>query len=267
MRSSSRLLSSGLAALAAILLCATPSSADEPAAPAAPADAPPEPAAPVAPIASAPAITPDTPADAPAIGADTRRGEGIRLGLELGFQRAFSGATDRLNAGSPSLIPLGAELSFRTSPSLLLGFHGYAALASRDDCIAADSCRARGYGFGGHVEHPLGRGRSFVPYIRYAAGYELLYQGGAPLDREGHLYRSAFDFIDLRVGGDFIVAHGSAGKTTRIGAYVGFVGGFLLSQSGVSHVNGSGNQPRDVNRDSGSAHLWFAMGLRGNLDP
>ena len=44
-------------------------------------------------------------------------------------------------------------------------------------------------------------------------------------------------------------------------------GGFLVSQSGVSYVNGSGNQSRDLSRDSGSAHLWFAMGLRGNLDP
>jgi hypothetical protein len=290
MRSSSRRLLPGLATVATLLFCAPSSFADEPAVAPAPAstDAPPPPALPppspppaapapapaaasttatAPPTALAPDSPADGPADAPATEGDTRRAEGMRLGLELGFQRAFSGAEDRLNAGTPSLIPIGAELSFRTSPSLLLGFHGHAAFASRDDCIETDSCRARAYDFGVHLETPLGRGQSFVPFLRYGVGYEILYQGGAPLDPEGHRYRGAFDFIDLRVGGDFIVARGSAGKTTRIGGYVGFVGGFLLNQTGVSHLNGSGGTRRDLDRDSGSAHLWFSTGLRATLDP
>jgi hypothetical protein len=209
-------------------------------------------------------VPPDTGAQNP----DTRRAEGIRLGLELGFARAFSGSEDRLNAGSPTLLPLGVSLSFRTSPSLLLGLHGYAALASRDDCISADSCRARAYAFGAHIETPLGRGPSFIPWLRYAVNYEILYQGGAPLDAAGHVYRGAFDFFDLRVGGDFVVHRGSEGKTARIGPYMGLVGGVLTNQTGVSNINGSsGVQPRNLERNSGSAHLWFSMGVRGTLDP
>jgi hypothetical protein len=200
--------------------------------------------------------------------ADTRRAEGIRLGLDLGFARAFSGSEDRLNAGTPTLLPLGVSLSFRTSPSLLVGIHGYAALASRDDCISADSCRARAYAFGGHIETPLSRGQSFIPWLRYAINYEILYQGGAPLDPAGHVYRGAFDFFDLRVGGDFVIHRGAEGKTARIGPFAGLVGGVLTNQTGVSNVNGSsGVQPRNLERSSGSAHLWFAMGVRGTLDP
>jgi hypothetical protein len=210
----------------------------------------------------------DTSADAPPREADTRRAEGIRLGLELGFQRAFSGAAERLNAGSPTLLPLGVALSFRTSPSLLLGIHGYAALASRDDCISADSCRARAYAFGGHIETPLSKGQSFVPWLRYAVNYEILYQGGAPLDPAGHVYRGAFDFFDLRVGGDFIAHRGTEGRTARIGPFIGLVGGILMNQTGVSYVNtGTGGQPRNLERNSGSGHLWFAMGVRATLDP
>lgn len=211
----------------------------------------------------------DAPADAPKKEGDTRRAEGLRLALDLGFQRAFDGAQDRLNAGSPTLLPLGVDVSMRTSASLLVGLHGYAALASRDDCVSdVDSCRARAYGFGAHVEAPLSKtATSFVPWIRYGVTYEILYQGGAALDAEGHVYRGAFDIVDLRIGGDFIVARGSNGKTARIGGYLGLVGGFLVNQTGVTHRNGSGGQPRDLDRDSGSAHLWFTGGLRATLDP
>lgn len=250
-----------------------PSSALPPSAP--PPGAPPAEAAP-APDAlpswagppAAPATRAESPPDVPEREVDTRRAEGIRLGLDLGFARAFSGSEDWLNAGTPTLLPIGASISFRTSPSLLLGFHGYAALASRDDCISADSCRARAYAFGGHIETPLSRGTSFIPWLRYAVNYEILYQGGAPLDPAGHVYRGAFDFFDLRVGGDFVVHRGSAGRTARIGPFAGLVGGVLTNQSGVSNVNGSsGVQPRNLERSSGSAHLWFAMGIRGTLDP
>lgn len=290
-----------LATFAAALLVAAPSFADEPA-PAAPAAPPATPAAPASAPEALPPSTPpaatttppaaepaapdalpswappphpratgpaaDAPADEPKEEGDTRRAEGIRLGLDLGFARGFSGSEDRLNAGTPTLLPLGVSLSFRTSPSLLLGIHGYAALASRDDCISADSCRARAYAFGGHIETPLSRGKSFIPWLRYAVNYEILYQGGAPLDPAAHAFRGAFDFFDLRIGGDFVVHRGSAGKTARIGPFAGLVGGVLMNQTGVTYVNGpSGAQPRNLERTSGSAHLWFAMGIRATLDP
>lgn len=276
-----------LATLATLVFAAAPSLAGQPAPDgAAPVTAPREP---VSDPQMPPALPPSSPAPAPSATAepatmpssgsadrandgsskpvDTRRGEGVRLALDLGFERAVDGAVDRLNANTPTLLPIGLDVSFRTSPSILLGVHGYAALASRDDCISADSCRGRGYGFGAHIESPLSRSQSFVPYIRYGMGYELVYQGGAPLDPGGHLFRGAFDMLDLRLGGDFIVSHGSEGKTARLGGFLGFTGGFLVSQSGVSHLNGSGGSPRDLDRSSGSPHLWFAMGVRGSLDP
>lgn len=206
----------------------------------------------------------DGTAEAPARRRDTRRGEGIRLGLALAYARAFSGSNDRLTAGSPSLIPLELSVSFRANRAMLLGFNGYYGIASRNDCIAADSCRARGYGFGGHIENVLGKGKSFVPFIRYGLGYEVLYHGGAPLDAAGHTYRGAFDFFDFRIGGDFIAGHGENGKTTRIGGYAGFVGGFMVNQSGVSYGQ---NSQRGLDRSLGSAHVWFTVGLRATLDP
>jgi hypothetical protein len=285
---------STFAMLASVLLLSSRALADEPA-PAAPAatqpasDAPPapdtaEPPPTSLPPATPPPTTPSPTAEPPATspdGADragvapaspdedTRRSEGFRLGLDLGFQRGFDGAADRLNYGTPTLLPLGVEVAYRTSKSLLVGVRGYAALASRDDCISADSCRARAYGFGFAIEGPLARGKSIVPWIRYGAGYELLYQGGAPLDAAGHAYRGAFDLLDLRVGADLIASRGDEGKTTRIGAFIGLVGGFVVNQSGVSYLNsGGGNaSPRNLDGDSGSAHLWFVMGLRGTLDP
>jgi hypothetical protein len=293
-RSSGLASFASFAALASVLLAAGSARADEPAPAPAPAPSSSATTAPVtttppadAPAAATPATPPsaalpptapstlsmssstpsDEPADPPLKEGDTRRAEGIRLGLELGFARAFDGAVDRLNAGSPTLLPIGADVSFRTSPSILLGFHGYAALASRDDCISVDSCKGRAYGFGGHIESPLGKGTSVIPYIRYGMGYEILYQGGAPLDSGGHVYRGAFDFLDVRIGADLIATRGSAGKTGRIGVYAGFVGGVLTSQTGVSHINGLGSSPRDLDKSSGSAHLWFAMGIRGTLDP
>lgn len=306
MRTTARLALSTVVVLLTILRATAPARADEPSAPGpspAPAGAdapaaPSGPAAPAAPAAAAPDASPETPAAAPAAsppapsatlppstppaagadapaqgeageGAEKRRAEGLRLGLDFGFQRAFDGAQDRLNAGTPTLLPLGLDVSFRTSPSLLFGFHGHAALASRDDCVVdVDSCRARAYGFGAHVETTLSKSATtFVPWLRYGVTYEILYQGGAPLDAEGHVYRGAFDLLDLRIGGDFIVDRAASGKTARIGGYLGFVGGFLTNQSGVSHLNGSGGRPRDLDRSTGSAHLWFTAGLRATLDP
>ena len=55
------------------------------------------------------------------------RDEGMRLALELGFWSASGEDPARMNAGSPSLIPLGADVSWHTSRRVLLGFHGHAA--------------------------------------------------------------------------------------------------------------------------------------------
>ena len=122
----------------------------------------------------------------------------------------------------------------------------------------------RAYGVGAHIETPLSRGTSFVPWLRYGMTYEILYQGGAPFDAAGHTSRGAFDFLNLRVGGDFIVARGKEGKTMRIGAFLGFVGGILVTQTVVSNSSG---RSVDLDRDSGSAHIWFSMGMRATLDP
>ena len=272
MRSSARLVTR-LAALASFLLAAAPALAQEPAPP---TDAPPTDAPPAVPAPAAPAVEPVAPqpaqpppgADKPAdANEDVRRAEGIRLALDLGFMRAFDGATDRLNNGTPTLLPIGADFSFRTSSSFLVGAHGYMALASRDDCISADSCRARGYGFGAHVEGTVAHGRSWSVWLREGLGYEILYHGGLPLDPAGHTVRDAIDLVDFRVGADFIVHRRDEAKTARIGPFMGLVAGALVNQSGVTHLNGSGNQPRNLNRDSGSAHVWFAMGIRATLDP
>jgi hypothetical protein len=285
MRFPSRLALARFVALASILLVTAPALADETGASTDPPAEPlPEPAAEPAPSPTLPPSTPPEPitrapstawptadeADEPATSAardrDARRGEGLRLGLDLGFQRAFDGAVDRQNAGTPTLLPLGLDVSLRTSAALLVGVHGYAALASRDDCLSEhDSCRARAYGLGAHLETALGRGDSYVPWIRYGITYEVLYLGGAPLDAAGHLYRKALDLIDLRLGVDFVGHRGEKGKTARVGGYLGLAGGLLVGRSGVSYANG---QPRDLDRaTTPSAHLWFTGGLRGTLDP
>src|SRR5688500_7134879 len=98
--------------------------------------APSEPTAPAQPTQAAP---PPPPPEGP-------RSEGMRLGLDLGFWRSSGEEPTRLNAGSPSLIPLGADVSWRTSRRVLLGVHGHAALASRDDCLGDTDCTGRGYG-------------------------------------------------------------------------------------------------------------------------
>lgn len=264
-----------LATLASFLLMAVPALADEPT-PAEPPraatetaeSAPAEPTAPAALAPASPLQAATSEADRPAGLADeASRDGGIRLGLDLGFARAFDGATDRLNVGSPTLLPIGGDFSLRTSKTFLFGAHGYAALASRDDCVSADSCRARGYGFGAHVEGMLARGHSWVAWIRYGMGYELLYQGGLPFDPAGHVFRGAVDIVDLRVGADFTVHRRAEGKTARIGPFLGLVAGMLVNQSGVTRLNGAGGGPRNLERDSGSAHVWFTAGVRATLDP
>jgi hypothetical protein len=291
---------STLAALSAFLLISAPSLAqpgDPASPPAAQPDAQPAPALPPPSDNAQPAVQPTAPAPAPeraasartsighgrgdadadrpagagAENGDPRRAEGVRLALDLGFERAIDGANDRLNAGTPTLLPLGVDVSFRTSPAMLVGFHGYAALASRDDCIKVDSCRARAYGFGGHIEHPFSRSTKLVPWIRYGAGYELVYHGGAPLDPAGHLYRGAIDLLDLRVGADYVLSRNAEDKkSARIGAFLGFTGGLVVNQSGVSYTQssfGGGGGPKNLDNASQAGHLWFVMGVRATLDP
>jgi hypothetical protein len=273
-----------LALVASLLLAAAPAMADEPstgeppATPAAPAGAPSEPP-PSSPPDALPSwapppavVAPSAPSEAAPAGAEApvgtdggpSRAEGLRLGLELGMQRAFSGEADRLNAGSPTLLPIGVDVGFRTSKTFLVGLHGYAAMASRNDCLSNDSCRGRAYSFGGHVEGMLARGPSYVTYLRYGIGYEVVYQGGQILDPSGHRYRGAFDLLDLRFGADFTVSRGTDGRTVRIGPYLGLVGGVLVNTSGVTHV--SGNE-RDLQSSSESTHLWFVAGARATFDP
>ncbi len=265
-----------LATLASFFLATMPALADEPAPAPAPATPPPaDPPAPAPesapePLAPAAAVTAPPPVDADKPvpdGDEASRPSGLRLALDLGFQRALDGANDRLNSGSPTLLPLGADISFRTSKTFLVGAHGYAALASRDDCISADSCRARGYGFGAHIEGMVKRGRSYVIWLRYGLGYEILYQGGLPLDPAGHTVKDAIDLIDFRVGADLTIHRGENGKTARIGPFAGLVAGTMVNQSGITSRDGSGNEPKNLNRDSGSAHVWFALGVRATLDP
>jgi hypothetical protein len=242
----------------------------------APAPATPPPPAEPPPVATPPAPTaPPPPAmnsdgSAPAAESAEKpvtgpRDSGVRLGLELGFQRASTSTSDNVTAGTPSLIPIGAELAFHTSATMLWGLHGYAALASRDDCLRSDDCTGRGYGLGGQLEVALGRGPTFMPFFRYGIGWETIYHGGLIADRGGHTYRSGFDLVDARLGADFVVARGAEGKTSRIGGYLGMIAGVQLSESGgTSGRNGSA--PQSLDSDGGVGYVWFTLGVRGNMD-
>jgi hypothetical protein len=205
--------------------------------------------------------------DAPALRPDeASRDHGLRLALEAGVARAVDSEGTQLNGGSPTLLPLGVDISFRTSRTFMVGAHGYAALASRSDCISVDSCRARAYGFGAHVEGMVARGRAWVVWLRYGIGGEILYQGGLPLDPAGHQVRDAFDFFDMRVGADFTLHRRDEGKSIRVGPYLGLVAGMLVGQSGITTATSFG-QPRNLDDASGSGHAWFTAGLRATLDP
>ena len=195
----------------------------------------------------------------------TYRDHGLRLGLDLAFQRSLGGGDSRANLNTPSLIPLGADLSLRTSSSFLIGLHGFLALASRDDCTDADSCRARAYGFGAHIEGTPIRDEKYSGWIRYGMGYELVYHGGMPFDASGHEFRGAWDIIDLRVGADFVIHRGSGKKAARIGPFLGAVVGLLTTDSGVVTYNNNAKELEGGNK--GSVNGWFQIGMRGTLDP
>jgi hypothetical protein len=230
------------------------------------AQQPQQPQQPQAPVAQPAPAQRDVAAAPPA----ARRQEGARLALELGVVRAIAKEnTEALSYGSPTLLPIGASLSFRTSPKSLLGFHGHAALASRDDCASVSRCTARSYGLGGHYETALGAGPSFIPWFRYGFGWEMLYQGGRAGDSTVDLRRHGLDIADLRLGADFVVGRGSEGRTTRIGPYIGMTLGMLISQSASrSSTAAPGTASVAVlDRDGGAAHGWLGLGLRGTLDP
>lgn len=186
------------------------------------------------------------------------RSEGMRLSLDLGFWRALGTATDRTNAGSPSLIPIGADVSWRTSQRVLLGAHGHVGLASRDDCLGDTGCTGRGYGLGVHAELAFAASRWFVPYFRYSIGWEMIHQSAAFRNADAYRYRHGFDVLDVRFGGDFVVARGAEGRTTRVGPFLGMIVGL-----GIDEVS-SGRGTREP--EFGSGHTWFVMGARGTTD-
>jgi hypothetical protein len=227
-----------------------------------PASSPPEPAAeqrgeppPVAqepppPIAEEPKAPPPPPPT------ETFRSEGMRLALDLGFWRSSGTDPGRTNAGSPSLIPIGAAVSWHTSRRVLLGVHGHAGLASRDDCLGDTSCTGRGYGLGAHIEAAFGSSPTFIPYFRYSLGWEMVHHLGAFKNGDAYRYRHAFDILDVRFGGDFVVARGSAGRTTRIGPFVGMIVGVGIDEVPESARRGVGPE----------GHVWFNIGARGTTD-
>lgn len=236
------------------------SAAAQPDAPAPPApDAPSPPAPDAFPPEAAASPAPAPRAEAPTEEAPQFRDEGLRLGLDLGFTRATTARSDNLSGGTPSLVPLGVDLSFRTSKRLLLGFHGSIALGSRDDCLSADRCIARDYTLGAHFETSFLEGRTIVPFFRYGMGWELLYHGGRLGDDGSHEYRDAFDLVDARLGADFIATRGANGKSTRIGGYLGMLAGIGTGRSGVSGGADAGY--------GAPGHVWLGLGLRATIDP
>lgn len=250
-----------------------PPPADPNAPPPAPTDAQPAPLPPQTP----PSVDPSSPLPPGADTArpsgeeplETTRDSGIRLGIDFGYTRAASAQPGRFSEGSPSLLPLGIDIAARTSPTFLVGGHAYAALASRNDCLTSDSCRARAYGIGPHIEVAFSKNpkASFIGWFRYGMTFEIGYQGGRIGDPTGYTYRQAIDFMDARIGGDFIVSRGAAGKTTRIGGYLGMAAGVMTGQSGISHVPSAFGSPVNLSRDSGDPHIYFSLGLRATLDP
>ncbi|MBS2014906.1 MAG: hypothetical protein JST00_18595 [Deltaproteobacteria bacterium] len=200
---------------------------------------------------------------------ETTRGEGLRLGLDFGFTRAVSADPGRFSEGTPSILPLGIDIGARTSPTFLVGGHAYAGLASRNDCLSLDSCRARAYGFGPHIEVAFSKNpkASLIGWFRYGMTFEIGYQGGRVNDPTGYTYRQAIDFMDARIGADFIASRGSAGKTTRIGGYLGMTAGVMTGQSGISNTPTASGVTRNLSRDSGDPHVYLSVGLRATLDP
>lgn len=190
----------------------------------------------------------------------TARASGMRLALDLSFARAAGDLAGRLNAGSPSLIPIGADVSWRTSKKFLLGLHGFAALASRDNCLGDTGCTAQDYGLGAHFEHAFTVGTTFVPYLRYGVGWEMLHQSGMYKNGDAYVYRHALDLIDARLGGDFVLARREDGRATRIGPFIGMIAGLDFHE-----IRGGTTSTSSIGGESG--HVWFLVGARATMDP
>jgi hypothetical protein len=219
--------------------------------------------APSPPEASPPAPAAETPAPAGV----APREEGMRLGLDLGVTRApASDSLDTFTYGSPTILPVGVDLSFRTSRRALLGFHGHAGLASRDDCSRVAHCIARSYGLGVHVEAALREGTRFVPWLRYGLGWEMLYQGGTGGNDGAHLNRNGFDLADVRLGADFVISRAADGRTSRIGPFAGVDLGVMTGQNGTAPSR-SGFAQASLDRSGGAAYTWLSLGVRGTLEP
>jgi hypothetical protein len=204
----------------------------------------------------------ERPADKPLF-----RDEGLVLGLDFGFGRSIGDAVDRLNAGSPTQLPVGISGSFRTSQKVMFGMHAHAALASREDCTTSGgtNCTARDYGIGAHVETALGTpGPTVVPWFRYGVGWEMLYRGGFAGYNDAYAYRHALKLIDARFGADFVVHRSESGKTTRIGPFLGLVTGVTVGDYGSYNAGGL---RADLDRPNGDVHFWFLLGLRATTDP
>lgn len=221
------------------------------------------------PVAPAIAIEAPPSAEQPKQLATGPRDHGLRLALDMGYTRAAASDGSRLlTSGSPSLLPIGADVSWRIGAKTLAGLHGWVALASRDNCAGTD-CTARSYGIGGQIEAGLVHAERFDLWLRYGAGFELLYQGGIAGDGGAHIFRDAIDIADLRLGGDFVLSRDEEGKTIKIGPYVGANLGFLLGQSGSTGATSTftGASQRSLDASGGDPHLWLSLGVRGTLDP
>jgi len=206
-------------------------------------------------LAASPALAdePDEAPAAPTPAPETPKDSGVRLGLDLAYERATSSEDvgDFANR-SPARVPLGLDLSFRKSATTLMGFHAHAGMASRTDCGSEGSCFARTYGGGVHFEWLFREGTSFVPWLRYGFGVEALYRSGGSL---GEATRWGVDVADLRLGGDFVAARYADGRTMRVGPFVGFDGGLFLLEKGLA------------TRGEGTTFAILSLGVRGTLEP
>ena len=206
------------------------------------------------------------PSEKPAEQKPLFRDEGLVLGLDFAFARGVGDAVDRLNAGSPTILPIGVSVSSRLSQKVMLGGHGHFGLASREDCSSnnGNNCTGRSWGLGAHVETALGTGPTVVPWFRYGIGWEMLYRGGYAGLNDAYAYRHALQLIDAKFGVDFVAHRSETGKTTRIGPFVGMITGVSVGDFGSYNNFGS---RADLDRPNGDAHFWFMIGLRATTDP
>ncbi len=193
------------------------------------------------------------------------REDGWVLGLDFAFAREVGDAVDRLNAGSPTILPIGISGSTRLSQRLMVGLHGHGGLASREDCSTSgdNNCTARTWGLGAHIETAIGGGATVVPWFRYGIGWEMLYRGGYAGLNDAYGYRHALDLIDARLGVDFVAHRSDKANTTRIGPFVGMITGVSVGDFGSYDDFG---RRVALDRPNGDAHFWFSIGVRATTD-